>query len=110
MQRRLNLALALVHNPELIVLDEPEAGLDPQSRNLVRDYIRSLAKHKTVILTTHNMDEAQRICDRVGIIDQGRLIALDSPRGLLEGRKADGLPAADLEEVFIALTGRRLRE
>jgi len=110
MQRRLNIALALVHDPELVVLDESEAGLDPQSRNLVRDYIRSLARDKTVILTTHNMDEAERICDRVGIIDQGRLIALDTPQGLLESHGPDGTKAADLEEVFIALTGRRLRE
>jgi ABC-2 type transport system ATP-binding protein len=61
MQRRLNLALALVHDPSIVVLDEPEAGLDPQSRIKVREYIRSLARRKTVILTTHNMDEAERV-------------------------------------------------
>ncbi|MFZ6030950.1 MAG: ABC transporter ATP-binding protein [Chloroflexota bacterium] len=79
MKRRLNLALALVHEPEIVVLDEPEAGLDPQSRVLVREYVRSLARHKTVILTTHNMDEAERLADRVAIIDQGRLLVLDTP-------------------------------
>jgi ABC-2 type transport system ATP-binding protein len=82
MQRRLNLALALVHDPGLLVLDEPEAGLDPQSRVLVRDYIKSLAHIKTVIVTTHNMDEADRLADRVAIIDHGELLALDTPDGL----------------------------
>ena len=82
MQRRLNLALALVHDPEILVLDEPEAGLDPQSRVLVRDYVRSLAREKTIILTTHNMDEADRMADRVAIIDHGKLLVLDTPEAL----------------------------
>jgi ABC-2 type transport system ATP-binding protein len=82
MQRRLNLALALVHDPEILVLDEPEAGLDPQSRVLVRDYLRSLAREKTIILTTHNMDEADRMADRVAIIDHGKLLVLDTPEAL----------------------------
>jgi len=82
MKRRLNLALALVHNPEILVLDEPEAGLDPQSRVLVREYIRSLAQQKTIILTTHNMDEAERMADRVAIIDHGKLLVLDTPENL----------------------------
>jgi ABC-2 type transport system ATP-binding protein len=82
MQRRLNLALALVHDPEILVLDEPEAGLDPQSRVLVREYIKSLARRKTVILTTHNMDEAERMADRVAIIDRGRLLVVDTPEAL----------------------------
>jgi ABC-2 type transport system ATP-binding protein len=82
MQRRLNLALALVHDPEILVLDEPEAGLDPQSRVLVREYVRSLAREKTIILTTHNMDEADRMADRVAIIDYGKLLVLDTPAAL----------------------------
>lgn len=82
MQRRLNLAMALVHDPQIVILDEPEAGLDPQSRVRVREYIRSLARHKTVILTTHNMDEADRLADRVAIIDHGRLLVLDTPQAL----------------------------
>jgi ABC-2 type transport system ATP-binding protein len=82
MKRRLNIALALVHDPQIIVLDEPEAGLDPQSRVLMRETIRSLARIKTVILTTHNMDEAERVADRVAIIDHGRLIAMDTPDAL----------------------------
>lgn len=79
MQRRLNILMALVHDPELIILDEPEAGLDPQSRVLVREYIRTLARQKTVLLTTHNMDEADRICDRVAIMDHGSILLVDSP-------------------------------
>jgi ABC-2 type transport system ATP-binding protein len=82
MKRRLNLALALIHDPQLVFLDEPEAGLDPQSRVLVRDTIRLLAHRKTVILTTHNMDEAERLADRVAIIDHGRLIVVDTPAEL----------------------------
>src|SRR5690554_2539185 len=82
MQRRLNLIMALVHDPDLLVLDEPEAGLDPQGRILVREYIRTLARDKTIILTTHNMDEAERLADRVAIIDHGRLLALDTPDAL----------------------------
>jgi ABC-2 type transport system ATP-binding protein len=82
MQRRLNLLMALVHDPEIIILDEPEAGLDPQSRVLVRDFIRKLARVRTVVMTTHNMDEADRVADRVAIIDNGRLLVLDSPEAL----------------------------
>jgi ABC-2 type transport system ATP-binding protein len=82
MQRRLNLALALVHDPDILALDEPEAGLDPQSRIKVREYIKSLARKKTVILTTHNMDEADRMADRVAIIDHGELLVLDTPEAL----------------------------
>ncbi len=171
MQRRLNLALALVHDPEILVLDEPEAGLDPQSRVLVREYVKALARRKTVILTTHNMDEAERMSDRVAILDHGRLLTVDTPealkrtagegdvleielaagsleravravgdivpgtaaaggvlavrgRGVVERlpailealRGQDAQPgevrlrANTLEDVFIALTGRRLRE
>jgi ABC-2 type transport system ATP-binding protein len=82
MRRRLSLALALVHDPSIVVLDEPEAGLDPQSRIKVRDFIRSLARHKTIILTTHNMDEAERVADRIAIIDHGELLVLDTPEAL----------------------------
>ena len=82
MKRRLNICLALIHNPEILILDEPEAGLDPQSRILVRDFIKNYRKEKTIILTTHNMDEADRLADRVAIIDQGKLLLLDSPQNL----------------------------
>jgi ABC-2 type transport system ATP-binding protein len=79
MQRRLNICLALIHGPEIVVLDEPEAGLDPQSRVMVREFIKEVAKEKTVILTTHNMDEAERLADRVAIIDRGKLLLVDTP-------------------------------
>ena len=82
MQRRLNLAMALVHDPDIVVLDEPEAGLDPQSRVKVREYVRSLARRKTIILTTHNMDEADRLADRVAVIDHGELLVVDTPAAL----------------------------
>ena len=82
MKRRLNICLALIHNPEVLILDEPEAGLDPQSRILVRDFIKVLGKEKTIILTTHNMDEADRLADRVAIIDHGKLLLLDTPQNL----------------------------
>jgi len=82
MKRRLNIALALVHDPQILILDEPQAGLDPQSRVLVRDYIKSLTRKKTVILTTHDMDEADRLAERVGIIDHGELLVLDTPEKL----------------------------
>lgn len=82
MQRRLNLLLALMHTPSILILDEPEAGLDPQSRILVRDYIKSLAGSATIILTTHNMDEADRLCNRIAIIDKGKLLVTDTKENL----------------------------
>jgi ABC-2 type transport system ATP-binding protein len=96
MKRRLNICLALIHDPKIIILDEPEAGLDPQSRILVRNFIKSLAKVKTVILTTHNMDEADRLADRVAIIDRGQLLMLDTPENL---KKSTG--KGDLLEIMI---------
>ena len=82
MQRRLNILLALVHDPELVIFDEPEAGLDPQSRLMVRDFIIHTARDKTVIFTTHNMDEADRVSDRIAIIDRGKLLKLDTCENL----------------------------
>ena len=82
MKRRLNICLALIHNPEILILDEPETGLDPQSRILVREFIKSFSKEQTVLLTTHNMDEADRLASRIAIIDYGRLLLLDTPQNL----------------------------
>jgi len=82
MQRRLNICLALIHDPEILILDEPEAGLDPQSRILVRDFVKDFGKEKAVLLTTHNMDEADRMADRIAIIDYGKLLLLDTPENL----------------------------
>jgi ABC-2 type transport system ATP-binding protein len=104
MKRRLNLALALVHDPQILILDEPQAGLDPQSRILVREYIRSLARSKTVLLTTHEMDEADRMADRVGIMDRGRILVVDSPETL----KDDYARGEVLELSFSRETASRL--
>jgi ABC-2 type transport system ATP-binding protein len=82
MKRRLNICLALIHDPEILILDEPEAGLDPQSRILVRDFIKAFGKEKTIVLTTHNMDEADRLAGRLAIIDHGKLLMLDTPQNL----------------------------
>lgn len=79
MQRRLHLIMSVMHDPELVILDEPEAGLDPQSRVLVRDFIKSLAGTKTILLTTHNMDEAERLSSRVAIMDKGKILLCDTP-------------------------------
>lgn len=85
MRRRLALARALINDPELIVLDEPTTGLDPQARHLVWQGLRRLMQQgKTLLLTTHFMDEAERLCDRISIIDHGRIIAEESPRALIE--------------------------
>lgn len=83
MKRRMNIAMATIHNPEILVLDEPSEGLDPQSRRVLWDYIRlQKEKGKTIILTTHLMDEADKLSDRVGIIDNGELLQLDTPEKL----------------------------
>ncbi len=89
MQRRLNIALALIHDPAILILDEPETGLDPQSRISIRNYIRSLAREKTIILTTHNMDEADRLADRLAIMDHGELLVMDTPEQL-KGKVGEG--------------------
>lgn len=84
MQRRLNLAIAIVHEPDLLILDEPTVGVDPHSRNAIFDNIEQLrADGRTIIYTTHYMEEAQRLCDRVGVMDHGRLLALDTVDALI---------------------------
>ena len=106
MVRRTSLAMALVHDPEVAFLDEPTVGLDPQSRRATWGLIEDLkGRGRTVILTTHYIEEAEALSDRVGIIDHGRLIALDTPQALMEEHGAE-----NLEEVFIKLTGRKIRE
>jgi ABC-2 type transport system ATP-binding protein len=146
MKRRLNLAIAIVHDPEIILLDEPTAGVDPQSRNAIYENILALKQQeRTLIYTTHYIEEAQRLCDRVGILDNGRLLALDTVAGLIQthggaptlivcrGDQEIRMPAPDplavlndlaqkapidqfrleqatLEQVFLHLTGRTLRD
>jgi ABC-2 type transport system ATP-binding protein len=115
-QQRLALALALVNDPELIFLDEPTAGLDPQARRNLWELVEQLrAEGRTVLLTTHYIEEAEALCDRVGIIDHGELLALDPPPALIRrffkpDATAPGQRAPNLEDVFLQLTGRALRE
>ncbi len=105
MKRRLVLARSLINKPELLILDEPTTGLDPQSRHAVWDKLRFLkAQGTTLLLTTHYMEEAETLCDRVAIMDSGRIIAIDSPLALTR------LHGGNLEEVYLKLTGRTLRE
>ncbi|MBU0520002.1 ABC transporter ATP-binding protein [bacterium] len=146
MQRRLNLAVAVLQDPQLLLLDEPTVGVDPQSRNAIFDNIESLrGKGRAILYTTHYMEEAQRLCDHVGIMDQGKLLALDTVDGLitsyggkdiiiaelesgevkietndpvaeLEKLQKQGkllrfrLERSNLENVFLSLTGRQLRD
>jgi ABC-2 type transport system ATP-binding protein len=106
MKRRLSLALALIHDPQIAFLDEPTVAMDPQSRHAVWDFIKEQKnKGKTIILTTHYMEEAEELCDRVGIIDYGKLIALGTPKELIAKNHVK-----NLEEVFIKITGRKMRE
>jgi ABC-2 type transport system ATP-binding protein len=146
MQRRLNLAAALLHQPRLVLLDEPTAGVDPQSRNAILERILELKRGGlTVVYTTHYMEEAERLCDRVAIVDHGKVLALDTVANLKRAHGGDpvlvatvaGLPRriptadpaaevarlvasgrvedfhverTDLEQVFLKLTGRTLRD
>lgn len=106
MRRRANLIMALVHDPQIAFLDEPTVAMDVQSRHAVWDFIKNLkTQNKTIILTTHYMEEAEELSDRVGIIDHGKLIALGTQKQL-----KDKFNAKSLEEVFIQLTGRKIRE
>jgi ABC-2 type transport system ATP-binding protein len=151
-QQRLAIALALVHDPDIVFLDEPTTGLDPQARRNLWDVIRSIntEQGKTVILTTHYLEEAEELCHRVAIMDESRIVALDSPAGLIASLDADArvsytdasgdhtvyvkdaqltvlevleraraggeavtnlaVKGADLEDVFMQLTGREYRE
>jgi ABC-2 type transport system ATP-binding protein len=151
-QQRLAIALALVHDPEIVFLDEPTTGLDPQARRNLWDVIRAINvdQRKTVVLTTHYLEEAEALCDRVAIMDSARIVALDTPTGLIASLNADArisytddegehalmvrdtqaavlevlerarergatvsdlsVKGADLEDVFLGLTGREYRE
>ena len=109
MKRRVNLAIALMGHPQLIFLDEPTVGIDPQSRNNIHETIRELRKKgMTVLYTTHYMEEANQLCDRVAIMDGGQIIVMDTPLNL---RKQVGSPdTVTLEDVFLKMTGRSLRD
>jgi ABC-2 type transport system ATP-binding protein len=109
MKRRINLAIALMGQPQLLFLDEPTVGIDPQSRNNIYETIQGLRqKGMTILYTTHYMEEADRLCNRVAIMDGGQIIAMDTPRKL---RSQIGPPEqVTLEDVFLKLTGRSLRD
>jgi ABC-2 type transport system ATP-binding protein len=103
MKRRLEIARGLIHHPEILFLDEPTLGLDPQTRSHIWEYIKSLAEKEgiTILLTTHYMDEAESLCDRIAIIDHGKIIALDTPENLKRSLKGDSivLKVSDVERV-----------
>jgi ABC-2 type transport system ATP-binding protein len=100
MKRRLNLACALIHNPTVIFLDEPTAGVDPQSRNYIFEGIANLAKQeRTIVYTTHYMEEAQRLCDRVAIMDHGRILALNKVESLIKQFGGQAVIEAELEHL-----------
>jgi len=97
MQRRLNIALALVHSPDIVFLDEPQAGLDPQSRVLVREFIRTIRETTTVVLTTHDMEEAEKLSDRICIIDKGKVIILGTAEEITLSRGFEDLVEIDVD-------------
>ena len=116
-KQRLSIAAALVHNPKVFFMDEPTTGLDPQARRNLWELVQHIqAKGVTVIITTHYMEEAQLLCDRVAIMDNGKIIDMDSPSNLIQKllkkgfKKKQKVEQADLEDVFIDLTGKALRE
>lgn len=123
MQRRLNIALALIHSPEIVFLDEPQAGLDPQSRIMVREYIRSIKCRTTVVLTTHDMEEAEKLSDRICIIDRGKILVIGTSDELTRNNgyedlveiefegdiEKDLLPVLDREGIpVVLLSGKKL--
>ena len=116
-KQRFSVATTLINDPKIVFLDEPTTGLDPQARRNLWDLVRSIRdKGATVIITTHYMDEAEVLCDRVAIIDAGKIIAMDSPDRLIDSLVSSGferpkeVKKANMEDVFISLTGHSLRE
>ncbi len=116
-RQRFSIATALVNNPKVLFLDEPTTGLDPQARRNLWELIKTINKRGvTVIMTTHYMDEAEKLCDRVAIMDEGEIVALESPKVLIKEllskgfKKEQQVEQASLEDVFIDLTGKELRD
>ena len=116
-KQRFSVATTLINDPKIVFLDEPTTGLDPQARRNLWELVRSIrAKGATVIITTHYMDEAEVLCDRVAIIDSGKIIAMETPDRLIDNLVSSGferpkeVKKANLEDVFINLTGHSLRE
>ncbi len=108
-QQRMALVLAICNDPQIVILDEPTTGLDPQARRAVWDIVRELRNEgRTVLLTTHYMEEAQELCNRIAVIDRGQVIALDTPGGLINSLKADNLVSTSVhfpEDEVQALPG-----
>ncbi len=116
-KQRFSIATTLINKPKIIFLDEPTTGLDPQARRNLWDLIKGIqAKGTTVIITTHYMDEAEQLCDRIAIMDEGKIISLDSPDKMIDDLVNGGferpkqVKAASLEDVFIHLTGKEMRD
>jgi ABC-2 type transport system ATP-binding protein len=116
-KQRFSIATTLINKPKIIFLDEPTTGLDPQARRNLWELIKNIRnKGTTVIITTHYMDEAEQLCDRIAIMDQGRIISLDSPDKMIDDLVSSGferpkqVKAASLEDVFIHLTGHEMRD
>ena len=116
-KQRFSIATTLINDPRIVFLDEPTTGLDPQARRNLWDLVKGIqARGTTVIITTHYMDEAEYLCDRVAIVDSGKIVALNSPDQLIDDLVATGferpkeVKQANLEDVFINLTGHSLRE
>ena len=116
-KQRLSITTALVHGPKVFFLDEPTTGLDPQARRHLWDLIEQVrAKGISVVMTTHYMDEAEILCDRIAVMDNGKIVAIDTPKNLIKQlldrgfKKQQHVEQANLEDVFIDLTGKDLRE
>ncbi|MEP7204962.1 MAG: ABC transporter ATP-binding protein [Candidatus Saccharibacteria bacterium] len=116
-KQRLSITTALVHGPKVFFLDEPTTGLDPQARRHLWELIKQVqAKGISVIMTTHYMDEAEVLCDRIAVMDNGKIVAIDTPKNLIKQllargfRKSQHVEQANLEDVFIDLTGKTLKE
>ena len=115
--QRLSIAAALVHQPQVLFMDEPTTGLDPQARRNIWGLVKSIKKQGiTVVLTTHYMEEAEKLCDRVAIMDKGQIITVDTPNNLIDAlitrrfKKKKQVAPASLQDVFIDLTGKELRD
>ena len=116
-QQRISLVIATIHNPVLVIMDEPTSGLDPQSRRQLWERIEAMReKGHGILLTTHSMEEAESVCDRIAIMDHGNVIAIDTPQSLIDKHKDNANVISvsrkgkiTLEDVFIGLTGRTVR-
>ena len=116
-KQRFSIATTLINKPKIIFLDEPTTGLDPQARRNLWELIKNIrAQGTTVIITTHYMDEAEQLCDRIAIMDEGKIISLDSPDKMIDDLVSSGferskqVKSASLEDVFIHLTGHEMRD